>query len=69
MAGMRETVVGMRVVNTPPIIDKPYVVVRWCQNKLWYYGQYKSEEDASKVAEELGNGLWAKVESVKEVID
>lgn len=64
--GYNVTVVGFGVVNTPNEITHEYIVVRWCEGKLWYYGQYDDEETAKMAAEECGNGIYARVEEMLE---
>lgn len=63
---MKVTVVGFGITNAPEAITEPYIVTRWCEGKLWYYGQYPSEEKAAEVAEFLGNGIYSKVETLEE---
>lgn len=44
----------VNVKNVPSEVNRPYIVVRFCNGELWYYGQYDDVERANDVAEGLG---------------
>lgn len=49
---------GMKVkVNNLPATTNRYIVARYVDHSLWYYGSWDSREDAERVALELENGL------------
>lgn len=48
----------VEVNNTPDKLrEDGFMVVRYCENGLWYYGTYETKERAEEVAEEIGNGF------------
>lgn len=44
-------------VNNLPATTCHYIVARYVDHSLWYYGSWDSREDAERVALELENGL------------
>lgn len=47
------------VVKNVPDGDnlQQFIVARWCDESLWFYGSYASERLAKDVAAEIGNGV------------
>lgn len=46
-----------KVKNLPDYYRKhPYIVVRLCEDGLWFYGGYDTVTKACEVAEKIGNG-------------
>lgn len=44
-------------VNNLPATTCRYIVARYVDHGLWYYGSWDKREDAERVALELENGL------------
>lgn len=44
-------------VNNLPATTCRYIVARYIDHGLWYYGSWDEREDAERVALELENGL------------
>lgn len=44
-------------VNNLPATTCRYIVAKYVDHSLWYYGSWDSKEDAERVALELENGL------------
>ena len=58
--------VQMNINNVPKNINAvtnygEYLVVRNCDNELWYYGIYEEELRAQSVAKEIGNGIVVRI--------
>ena len=41
------------VNNTPEVLSKGFVVARYWDGELWYYGKYDSKQFAKEVAEQV----------------
>ena len=51
------TTVKVDIKNSPSEYAENFIVVRFVDNELWYYGTYHTEERAQLVAEEIENGI------------
>jgi hypothetical protein len=54
----REAIKMVNINNLPNYaMEYEFIVVRKCDDELWFYGAYDSCFTAYKVAEEIGNGI------------
>lgn len=55
--------VEVTINNTPDYMENKsgFVVARYVDGELWFYGIYETYKRAAWVAEEIGNGLVLKV--------
>ena len=49
--------VNIDIQNLPKTLDGNYIVVRYCDSKVWFYGCFDSKEKAQSAVNELPNAF------------